>query len=227
MNSLDFAITVNLSMGIEKGQIALSIKKVDLNPAMLGIPTQSLSEELEQIITKKTYHEIISEAAKQFINETGKDQFSAADLYNRAKLIHPWIKRSTFNNRVMAAALNHPSNKHLTGTKDFFEYLGDGKYRLKDNHEQPMVKPSSRPSDEVRQYAKEQYIDQARNKGKDSVSIRAGNIHKELGFSQRLPLVCGALRSNKFQQLCDIELIKTEGPNNSTTTTFTYKILRR
>jgi hypothetical protein len=56
------------------------------------------------------------------------------------------------------------------------------------------------------------------------LSIRAGDIHKELGFSRRIPVVCSALRSRKFLKNCGIELTYIDGPNNSTTTSFTYRL---
>ncbi len=40
----------------------------------------------------------------------------------------------------------------------------------------------------------------------------------------RIPVVCSALRSRKFLKNCDIELAYIGEPNNSTTTTFTYRL---
>ena len=57
-----------------------------------------------------------------------------------------------------------------------------------------------RPSDRVRDYVKRKYIDPAKKDGKETLSIRAGDIHKELGFSRRIPVVCSALRSRKLQK---------------------------
>ena len=81
-----------------------------------------------------------------------------------------------------------------------------------------------RPSDRVRDHAKAEYIDPAKKAGKRSLTLRAGDIHKELGFSRRIPTVCSALRSRKLQKNCNIELTYVGGPNNSTTTTFTYRL---
>jgi len=79
---------------------------------------------------KKTYHEIILEMAQELVG-SGQKVFRAADLYNMAKDRYPYIKRHVFNNRVMAAAPKHTSYKHLLGTKDYFEFLGNGMYKLK------------------------------------------------------------------------------------------------
>jgi hypothetical protein len=40
----------------------------------------------------------------------------------------------------------------------------------------------------------------------------------------RLPLVCGALGTLKFQRERSITLDQRDGPSNSTTTSFTFKI---
>ena len=81
-----------------------------------------------------------------------------------------------------------------------------------------------RPSDRIRDHVKRKYIDPAKKDGKKSLSIRAYDIHKELGFSRRIPVVCSALRSRKLQKKCDIKLTYVGGPNNSTTTTCAYKL---
>ena len=54
------------------------------------------------------------------------------------------------------------------------------------------------PSEQVRKYAFDRYIQPARSSGKQTVTIRAGDIHKALQFAQRSALVCGALGSLIF-----------------------------
>ena len=67
-------------------------------------------------------------------------------------------------------------------------------------------------------------VDPAKEAGKKSLSIRAGDIHRELGFLRRIPVVCSALRSRKFQKNCDIKLAYVDGTNNTTAATFTYRL---
>lgn len=226
MNSIDFTISINLSLDLNENKANISIKNVNLNPAIVSLPMRLPIQE-QQVIAggrKKTIHDIALETAKRFVSETGAIEFTAANLYNLALEDYPQLKRNSFSAHVIAAAPDHPSHGHYANRKDYLIYLGDGKYRLKENHGQQRETVSIRPSDLVRQYAKKQYIDTTRDEGKDKVSIRAGNVHNELGFSQRLPLVCAALRSKKFLELCNIDLVKVIGPKNSTTTIFMYKI---
>jgi len=131
MREIDFAITINLTLSLEGESATVSVKHVDLKPAMITLPIKVSAEHLESIEKKKTYHQIIAEVAKEFISKTGKEVFTAANLYHLARDKYPYVKRNTFNNRVMAAAPEHPSYKHLSGTRDFLSFLGEGKYSLK------------------------------------------------------------------------------------------------
>jgi hypothetical protein len=79
-------------------------------------------------------------------------------------------------------------------------------------------------ADAVREHAVKQYIDPARKAGQQAVKIRAGDVHAALDFTNRMPLVCAALTAMKFRRPNNIHLVKTEGPGQSTTTTFTFSI---
>ena len=81
-------------------------------------------------------------------------------------------------------------------------------------------------ADRIRQYLKEQYLDAARLRGVNIVRIVAGDVHKELGLSNRVPNVCQVLHSPKFLNENRLVLEKFEGPPSglSTTATFTYRL---
>ena len=49
--------------------------------------------------------------------------------------------------------------------------------------------------DEIRNYVFEKYIKPAFNEGRTFVTIRAGDIHEEMGLRNRMPAVCTALGS--------------------------------
>jgi hypothetical protein len=80
-------------------------------------------------------------------------------------------------------------------------------------------------SEEVRKHVVEQYISPARRKGEDSVQVRAGKVHSELHWTGRVPSVCQALGSRKFQHEAGVELIERSRPGPSTTVVFTYRLL--
>jgi hypothetical protein len=83
------------------------------------------------------------------------------------------------------------------------------------------------PTAQVRDYARRQYIETARRRGESVVQIVAGDVHKALGLSNRVPLVCNALSSKSFLEENRIVLESREGPPSglSTTVRFTYRLV--
>ena len=227
MQKLNFSITIDLSLTLKEDKASINIKNVDLIPAVVSLPVRlnsgdSISQPKPQ--KKKTVHDIILQTARKHVVDSGRNKFTGAILFNIALLDHPGLKRNTFAAQVIAAAPNHSSHRHYPNRKDYFTYLGKGYYKLSQKYLGLTEDQILLPSDRVRDHVKRNYIEPAKKDGKKSLSIRAGDIHKELGLVRRIPVVCSALRSRKFQKNCDIQLSYIDGPNNSTTTTFTYKI---
>lgn len=82
-------------------------------------------------------------------------------------------------------------------------------------------------ADRVRAYVIEVYIEPARARGQTEVRVRAGDVDRALGFEyRRLPLICAALRSQKFLAAAGVRLLNESGPPSgaSTTTTFSYEL---
>src|SRR5690606_36678677 len=75
-----------------------------------------------------------------------------------------------------------------------------------------------------RDYALQAYIAPARKRGDTSVSIRCSDIHDALGLSNAHANVCQALRGRKFQDMAQVGVPSFTGPDNSSTTTFTYRL---
>jgi hypothetical protein len=82
-------------------------------------------------------------------------------------------------------------------------------------------------SDLVRQHAWDAYLQPAHRRGDRTFAVNVGAVHKALGLSNRIPLVCAALTSKKFMEEHSLKLISKTGPpsGQSTTVTFTYEIL--
>jgi hypothetical protein len=82
-------------------------------------------------------------------------------------------------------------------------------------------------SDLVRQHVRDTYLRPARRRGEKTFAVNVGTVHKELALSNRVPLVCLALKSKKFLEENALKLISKTGPpsGQSTTVTFTYEIL--
>jgi len=82
-------------------------------------------------------------------------------------------------------------------------------------------------TDQIRDHARRQYIEVARRRREAIVQIVAGDVHKALGLSNRVPVVCNALASKRFLEENKIALESREGPPSglSTTVKFTYRLL--
>lgn len=79
-------------------------------------------------------------------------------------------------------------------------------------------------ADDVREHCRVRYVEPARARGESTVSIRAGTVHSEMGYKNRQPLVCSALGSKIFEELCRIERVAVDGPLNGANTTFTFSL---
>jgi len=60
---IDCAITINLKLTLEEDSAKVTIKEVDLRPAMVKLPIQEVVGQIEPIKERKTYHQIIVEVA--------------------------------------------------------------------------------------------------------------------------------------------------------------------
>ena len=80
-------------------------------------------------------------------------------------------------------------------------------------------------ADDIRQCVAKRYIEPARREGCNVVSIRAGDVHKAMDLTNRMPAVCSAMGTKKFQDMAHVKVESITGPNQGATTTFHYRIL--
>lgn len=80
-------------------------------------------------------------------------------------------------------------------------------------------------ADDIRRFANRQYLEPARARGDETVSIRSGDVHAAMGLQNRLPAVCGALGTARFCDENRLERLRIEGPANSSTTIFVFRLL--
>jgi hypothetical protein len=81
-------------------------------------------------------------------------------------------------------------------------------------------------ADQVKEFARNQYIEPARRRGEATVRIVAGDVHRALRFMNRVPTVCTALRSARFLEDNGLILEKREGPPSGlgTKVAYTYRL---
>lgn len=79
-------------------------------------------------------------------------------------------------------------------------------------------------ADEIRSFVFQRYIRPAREKGLHAVTVSAGEIHQEMGLNNRIPAVCGALKTRKLEVCLSVRLIKREGPHQGAGAKYTYTV---
>ena len=82
-------------------------------------------------------------------------------------------------------------------------------------------------SDVIRNHVRESFLKPAIRKGERVITVNAGAVHKALGLNNRVPMVCAALKSQKFLEENGLRIVSKTGPpsGQSTTVTFTYEIV--
>ena len=84
-------------------------------------------------------------------------------------------------------------------------------------------------ADQIREYVWIRYIEPARHRGDNTVSIKSGDVVKGLNLKNKTPNVCTALRSKILQDVYGVRLLGEQGPPSgmSTTVVFTYKLVNQ
>ncbi len=77
-------------------------------------------------------------------------------------------------------------------------------------------------ADRIRRFVRARYIDAARRDGRNTVTIRAGDVARDLNLGNRVPAVCSALGSKLLLEQSGLRLVERRGPRQSTTTEFCY-----
>jgi len=78
----------------------------------------------------------------------------------------------------------------------------------------------------IREYIRVQYIDPARLRRETLVTLRAGDIHRELGLRNRVPNVCQVMESKLLEKEAGVKVSSKQGPpsGRGTTLTVTYAV---
>jgi hypothetical protein len=81
-------------------------------------------------------------------------------------------------------------------------------------------------AEKIRQYARQNYIQPAIQRGERKVQIRAGDVHNAMKLHRQHPNVCQALESKIFLKDNNLILETKEGPQSgqSSTMVYTYQL---
>lgn len=79
-------------------------------------------------------------------------------------------------------------------------------------------------ADQIRKFVFTKYVIPARHHCAPTVTVRAGDIHSEMGLSSRMPAVCGAIGTKKFEEEYHVRLVSREGPTQGANVYFTVEV---
>ena len=83
--------------------------------------------------------------------------------------------------------------------------------------------PSGSQADLIRQHALRRHVEPWRRSGAVRLSIRAGDVQRDMGLRNAAPNVCNVLKGRKFLELAGVKLVGHTEPCPSTTTVFEYE----
>jgi 5-methylcytosine-specific restriction protein B len=80
-------------------------------------------------------------------------------------------------------------------------------------------------SDAIRQHVLDKYVAPARERGSKSITLKSGDIHKQLALSDRLPQVCSAIDARRFEIEANVKLLDRDGPPVSPGVKWRFELL--
>jgi hypothetical protein len=84
--------------------------------------------------------------------------------------------------------------------------------------------PALSVADRIRSFLVRRYVQPSRIRHANEITIRAGDVHGEIGFANRMPLVCSVLDGKRFRQENGLELIERTGPRQGSTAIFRFRL---
>jgi hypothetical protein len=77
-------------------------------------------------------------------------------------------------------------------------------------------------NEEVQRHIESAYLKPARARGETTIHVKAGDVHRDLHWVNRVPSVCTTLGSQKFQRETGLELVHKDGPPSGMGTRMVY-----
>ena len=129
MRDVVFSIPVTGTLHIEGDTLRISVSETTIT--MKLEPDEEAPRKL-MLEAGRTLFDVVLDAARSFVQETGTNEFTGAELYHIALGKYPELnlKRNSWGAHVISCAPNHPSYHHSTSRRKYFRYLGNGRYSL-------------------------------------------------------------------------------------------------
>jgi hypothetical protein len=78
-------------------------------------------------------------------------------------------------------------------------------------------------ADDIRQFVISTYIEPARARGDQRVTVRAGDVHRDMNLDNALAAVCSAIGSTKFLTEANVRQVGRDGPAAGSAVLFTFE----
>ena len=129
MSEVVFSIPVTGTIRIQGDSLVIKVNEATINMTLDMANEVGGKLKLER---GKTLFDIVLDTAKNWIEESGTSQFTAAQLYHSALDKYPELnlKRNSWGAHVISCAPDHPSYGNYTSKRNYFTYMGKGLYRL-------------------------------------------------------------------------------------------------
>lgn len=82
-------------------------------------------------------------------------------------------------------------------------------------------------SEQVRDFFSRNYVFPARSTGQRRVQVAVRDINSALSWTDRYPLICGALTASSFHEELGVELVSATEPCPSSSTILTFLVYGR
>jgi len=129
MSEVTFSIPITGTIRIQGNSLVIKINESAITMKLDMADEVGGKLKLER---GKTLFDIVLDTARSWVAESGTSQFTAAQLYHTALDRFPELnlKRNSWGAHVIACAPDHPSYKNYTSKRNYFTYMGNGRYRL-------------------------------------------------------------------------------------------------
>jgi hypothetical protein len=130
MQEIPFSVPIFGVVRIDEGSITITINRSE---TAISFEPQQKQERIS-LEKGRTLFDIVLETAQELVKRTNENRFTAAQLYRVALERTPTLKRNSWGAHVIASGVSHPSQRYYGSRRDYFRYLGDGTYSLKDTY---------------------------------------------------------------------------------------------
>lgn len=128
MQEISFSIPVSGTVRIDENTNTVTIT---VNKAETTVTFETPPKEERVALPKgTTIFDVLLQTAQHLVGSDGQRRLTTAELYHEALRQYPQLRRNTWAAHVIASTPSHPSYRHHSSQRDYFDFMGSGTYRL-------------------------------------------------------------------------------------------------